>query len=222
MAQKYGLFKYIRFNTSVDEAHWDDAEKKWKTSVTVSGSKDAEFGEKYTITSDFLVSAVGQLNVPHYPDIPGLKDYRGKVMHSARWDWSYDLKDKKIAIIGNGATAAQIIPELAKVAKQLTVHQRTPNWIVPRMDAPIPAWKRAMYRYIPPIRWRYRGDLMDFRESTFVAIVQPDSDMAAYFKNMSKTMLETQLKDRPDLYETVYLPTLIVQPTDHIHTAGTN
>lgn len=143
-------------------------------------------------------------------------------MHSARWDWSYDLKDKKIAIIGNGATAAQIIPELAKVAKQLTVHQRTPNWIVPRMDAPIPEWKRAMYRYIPPIRWRYRGDLMDFRESTFVAIVQPDSDMAAYFKTISKTMLETQLKDRPDLYETVYLPTLLSFNLLIISTVGTN
>lgn len=102
------MYKYIRFNTAIEEAHWDDAEKKWKTSVTVTGGKDAEFGDNYTITSDFLVLAVGQLNVPRYPEIEGLHDFKGKMIHSARWDWSYDLKGKKIAVIGNGATAAQV------------------------------------------------------------------------------------------------------------------
>jgi cation diffusion facilitator CzcD-associated flavoprotein CzcO len=102
VAQKYDLFKYIRFNTAVEEARWDDAEKKWKTTVKVLGGKEAECHEKYTITSDFLVSAVGQLNTPKFPDFPGLDEFKGKKMHSARWDWTYDLKGKKIAIIGNG------------------------------------------------------------------------------------------------------------------------
>merc|ERR1712093_423580 len=69
----------------------------------------------YTVTSDFLVSGVGQLNVPKYPDIQGIDSFSGKLMHSARWDWDYDLTNKKIGIIGNGATAAQIIPEIVKV-----------------------------------------------------------------------------------------------------------
>ena len=86
----------------MDEARWDDQERKWKTHVTVTGSKDAEFVEEYTITSDFLVSGVGQLNYPHYPSIEGIDDFKGKLMHSARWDWSYSLKGKRVAIIGNG------------------------------------------------------------------------------------------------------------------------
>lgn len=102
MAAKYDLNRYIRFSSSVEEARWDDEERKWKTNVKVVGSKDAEFGEEYTITSDFMVSGVGQLNYPYYPSIEGIDDFKGKMMHSARWDWSYDLKGKKVAIIGNG------------------------------------------------------------------------------------------------------------------------
>lgn len=86
----------------MEEAKWDDVEMKWKTAVRVSGSKDSEFSDGYTITSDYLVSAVGQLNSPQYPAIPGLDSFKGKKMHSARWDWSYKLDGKRIALIGNG------------------------------------------------------------------------------------------------------------------------
>ena len=78
------------------------------TTVKIGGGKDAEFGERYTITSDFLVSAVGQLNEPKYPSIVGLQDFKGKVMHSARWDWGYQPKGKRIAIIGSGTPLIQI------------------------------------------------------------------------------------------------------------------
>lgn len=101
-AQKYDLFQYIRFNSSVEGARWDEEQKKWETSVRIDGGKDAEFGEHYTLTSDFLVSAVGQLNLPHYPEISGLDEFQGKMMHSARWDWDYHFDGKRIGIIGNG------------------------------------------------------------------------------------------------------------------------
>lgn len=68
----------------------------------MTGEKDSEFSPAYTISSDFLISAVGQLNQPRYPDIEGLESFKGKVMHSARWDWSYNLEGKRIGIIGNG------------------------------------------------------------------------------------------------------------------------
>jgi cation diffusion facilitator CzcD-associated flavoprotein CzcO len=212
VAQKYELYRYIRFHTAVEEAHWDDTEKKWKTSVTVTGAKDAEFGQHYTITSDFLVSAVGQLNVPKTPDIPGINEFKGKLIHTARWDWSYELKGKKIAIIGNGATAAQIVPELAKVAGKLTIYQRTPNWVIPRADAPIPAWKRALFKYVPPIRWRYRAAMMDFRESFYDAVNDKNTPFAVLLVNMSKDMMKAQLPDRPDLYE--------IPPRLTVHTAA--
>lgn len=103
VAQKYKIYEHVRFNTSVESAVWDDEAKKWRVNVsTAEGSKDAEFNPSYEIKADFLVSAVGQLNQPKWPEIDGLGHFLGKKMHSARWDWSYDLQDKKIAIVGNG------------------------------------------------------------------------------------------------------------------------
>ncbi|EHL01520.1 putative Uncharacterized monooxygenase y4iD [Glarea lozoyensis 74030] len=126
VAHKYQLYKHIRFSTSVEEVRWDAPSNTWKTKITRLGAKDAEFGEHYTITSNFLVSGVGQLNVPKYPDIQGVDSFKGKSMHSARWDWDYDLRGKRIGIIGNGATAAQIIPEVAKMFKGAAVqHMET-------------------------------------------------------------------------------------------------
>lgn len=100
--------------------------------MKVTGGKAAEFGETYTIKSSYLVSAVGQLNTPRWPDIPGKEDFKGTKMHSARWNWNKPIAGLKVGIIGNGATAAQIIPEVAKTVGKLSVFQRTPNWVVPR------------------------------------------------------------------------------------------
>jgi hypothetical protein len=105
VAQKYGLYKYIRFNTSVEGATWEDSTNRWKVDVKVTGEKDAEFNPAYSIDCDFLVSAVGQLNQPRYPEIEGLQDFKGKIMHSARWDWSYDVQGKNVAVIGNGTSS---------------------------------------------------------------------------------------------------------------------
>ena len=103
-AAKYNLYRYIRFNTEVTEAKWDDSEKQWVLDCEVSGgSKDSEFGDgKYTMTSDFVVSAVGQLNQPKLPTFDGMDEFKGKTMHSARWDWTFDLTGKRVAIVGNG------------------------------------------------------------------------------------------------------------------------
>lgn len=169
--------------------------------MTVSGGKETEFGSSYTITSDFLVSAVGQLNFPKYPDYPGLSDFKGKIMHSARWDWSYNIAGKRIAIIGNGATAAQIIPEVAKVAAKLTVHQRTPSWVVPRLDTPIAQWKRSVFRYLPFIRWRYRASIMDIRETYYHVVNDNNSDIARRSEKDCKEMMREQLPGREDLWQ---------------------
>ncbi|KAK1815078.1 hypothetical protein LTR12_010502 [Friedmanniomyces endolithicus] len=202
VAQEYKLYPHIRFNTTVEEARWDDELKKWRTKVTTpKGSKEAEFSPEYEIKSDFLVSAVGQLNQPAWPKIQGLDDFSGKKMHSARWDWSYDLTDKKIALIGNGCTAVQILPEIAKVAKQVTVFQRTPNWVVPRLDQPVSPFMRNVLRYVPPIRWRKRAGQMDFREWSYQAIVDSKSAPATMFRDMAIEMMHKQLPDQPEMWE---------------------
>ena len=102
VAQRYGLYKYARFHSSVEAASWNDKTLKWETTVTVGGGKESEFTSSYKITSDFLVAATGQLNKPKGLDVPGYNEFQGKIMHSARWDWSYDLKGKRVAIIGTG------------------------------------------------------------------------------------------------------------------------
>lgn len=110
---------------------WNDSTHQWETSLTVLGGKAAEYGASYTVTSDFAISAVGQLNVPRYPNITGLDSLQDRMMYSARWDPNYDLKGKKVAMIGNGATAAQILPEIVNIAQGVTVFQRSPDWIIP-------------------------------------------------------------------------------------------
>ncbi|KAL5351639.1 hypothetical protein ACLOAV_003499 [Pseudogymnoascus australis] len=199
VAHTWGLYQNIRFNTAVEEATWNESLKQWSTVVRTTSEKEAEYSPSYTITSDFLVSAVGQLNVPAYPNIDGLDSFQGKVMHSARWDRSFDLKDKRIAVIGNGATAAQIIPTIAEAAKNVTVYQRTPNWVIPRGDKPISKTMRWVYQYIPTIRKRYRAGLMDYRESFYDAAVVEDSAMNSIFKKLSLDMLDRQIPENTKL-----------------------
>ncbi|KAK5044464.1 hypothetical protein LTR84_010745 [Exophiala bonariae] len=169
VAQKWGLYRHIRFNTEVDEAHWQEKDKQWQTAVRVTGGKAAEFGDRYNVKSDFLISC----NNP--------------------------MDEKRVAIIGNGATAAQIVPEIAKVAKDLTVFQRTPNWIVPRADQAITKSRQAIYKYIPAWRRRYRAQLMDLRESFYDAAVVEDSNMNNEIIAASTAMLKSQLTRKPEL-----------------------
>ncbi|OGE56327.1 hypothetical protein PENARI_c003G05697 [Penicillium arizonense] len=201
IAEKYGLYKYIRFNSTVEEAQWDDNESNWKTSVVVTGEKDSEYSNSYILKSDFLISAVGQLNLPRQPSIPGLEDFQGKMMHSARWDWSYDITGKRVAIIGNGATAAQIAPEVAQIASHLTIYQRTPNWIIPRGDGPVSAFQRALFKYFPPLHWRKRALQMDFRENFHTVIKDDNSPFAQMIRDMSTASMKAQLATKPELWE---------------------
>ncbi|KAF2723956.1 FAD/NAD(P)-binding domain-containing protein [Polychaeton citri CBS 116435] len=202
VAEKYGLFRHMRFNSAVEGARWDDDERKWKVKVSVAkGSKEAEGCEAYTISSDFLVSAVGQLNQPKWPDIVGLDEFGGKVMHSARWDWTYDLKGKNIGLIGNGCTAVQILPELTKVANHVTLFQRTPNWVTPRLDTIVsPLW-RSVFKYLPPVRWRIRGSMMDYRETVYDAVMDSESDLAQLFRSQCKEMLQETFPNNEQVRE---------------------
>ena len=102
VAQKYRLYKHARFHSTVNGAHWNDKTLKWEVDVSVGGGKDSEFTSSYKVTTDFLVAATGQLNKPKGITVAGYNDYQGKIMHSARWDWSYDMSGKRIAVIGTG------------------------------------------------------------------------------------------------------------------------
>ncbi|MGE2689250.1 flavin-containing monooxygenase [Mycolicibacterium pulveris] len=138
VADKYDVRKHMRFRITVDGARWDDAAKVWQ--IALAGGE--------TLTARYLITATGFLSQPRTPDIPGITQFDGKVIHTTAWDDSYELDGKRIAIIGTGATAVQLIPELAKKAADLTVYQRTPIWVVPKVDFKFsPRAKRLFARF---------------------------------------------------------------------------
>src|SRR5690242_2075510 len=141
-ARKYGLEAHIRYGSVVEQMHWDEDERRWDVQTV-------EHGELGSWRPRAVVSAAGALHLPAYPDIPGAERFAGTSFHSARWDQSCDLAGKRVAVIGTGASAIQFVPEIAKQAAQLTVFQRTPPWIHPRPDAPIPARMQTAFRKAP-------------------------------------------------------------------------
>ncbi|KAF5589842.1 flavin-binding monooxygenase-like family [Fusarium subglutinans] len=201
VAQKYGLYKLVRFGSEVTAAEWDSESHEWSVAIQVLAAKEAEFCPRYTIKASFLIAGVGQLNEPFWPKITGQESFQGRVMHSARWDWSYDFAGKRVGIIGNGATAVQIAPEVAKAASNLTIFQRSPNWLMPRFDAEIPRWKRVLFDHVPAVLSRVRGEIMNAREAYYEAVNHADSSDSSTMTEICKQHMQTQLPSRPDLWE---------------------
>ena len=147
VADTYDLRRHMRFNTVVEGARWDDHAQEWE--VRVAGGDP--------VRARFLVTATGFLSQPRLPDIDGVGDFAGAVVHSARWDPDVDLAGERVAIIGTGATAVQLIPELAKQAGHLTVFQRTPIWVTPKLDRTMPRLVQRMFARAPfTQRWARR------------------------------------------------------------------
>jgi cation diffusion facilitator CzcD-associated flavoprotein CzcO len=139
VADKYDIRRHMRFGVSVDGARWDEEQQRWV--VALSGGE--------SVTSRYLVTATGFLSQPHRPDIPGIDDFEGTVIHTAAWDDTHDLSGERVAVIGTGATAVQLIPEVAKIAGELTVFQRTPIWVVPKIDGRIPKPVQRLFARAP-------------------------------------------------------------------------
>lgn len=147
---RFGVRESIRFGTEVSEAIYDQATGVWHVRTTG--------GE--TLEADILVSAVGQLNRPKLPTIKGLDVFQGPVFHSARWDHSLDVRDRRIAVVGSGASAIQLIPKVAETARQVVIFQRTANWISHRYDYRYPRAVQWAFRWVPAVArlhrlWQY-------------------------------------------------------------------
>ena len=136
---KYDVRRRTRLNTKVIGATFDDDEHVWRL----------ETADGDTISARFVVGATGVLTKPKPPSIPGLDDYTGTVMHTARWDHDLDLSGKRVAIIGTGASAVQVIPSIAPLVEHLTVFQRTPIWCLPKPDAVLAKPVRTALRRLP-------------------------------------------------------------------------
>ncbi|MEV6876368.1 NAD(P)/FAD-dependent oxidoreductase [Amycolatopsis sp. NPDC051128] len=149
VAGKYRLREKIRFGVELTGAHWDERERRW-TATTKDG---------HEFSARFLVAGVGGLHIPQIPELPGIERFEGRTWHSARWDHEYDLRGKKVAVVGTGASAVQFVPEIAPDVAELTLFQRTPPWIMPKPDHAMPAWVRTLFRRVPGTQRAYRDAL---------------------------------------------------------------
>lgn len=139
VAEKYNVRRHMRFNTVVEGARWDDDAQIWRIEVS-SGE---------ALSAQFLITATGFLCQPRTPDIPGIDTFNGRIIHTAKWDDSYSFEGKRAAIIGTGSTAVQVIPELAKQVSELTVYQRTPTWVMPKIDFVFPPALQRLFARVP-------------------------------------------------------------------------
>ncbi|HUF34003.1 MAG TPA: NAD(P)/FAD-dependent oxidoreductase [Acidimicrobiales bacterium] len=209
VADEAGIRPLIRFGTEVTSIELDEATMRW-TLQTVDDD-----GQEEAVIADAVVSAVGQLNRPSLPDIPGVERFEGPAFHSARWDHDIDLEGKRVAVIGTGASAAQFIPVIAEETASLTIFQRTPAWFIPaptytEQISPEVRWLR---RNVPGythwsrfwVFWRSVEGLMP------LATVDPEWDGGERSVSASNEMmremltayLSAEFADRPDLLDKV-------------------
>ena len=138
-ADKYGLRPHLRLGTEATSAVFEEDHQRWRINTKRGDA----------LLARMLISGTGGLSRPSLPDIPGLADFTGKMFHSARWDDSYSLDGKTVAVIGTGASAIQIIPEIALRVRQLSVFQRTPPWIMPKRDRALGSFEHQLFDRIP-------------------------------------------------------------------------
>lgn len=146
VADKYDVRRHMRFGTTVESASWDEDQRLWQVALADGAS----------LTTRFLITATGFLSQPHTPDIPGMETFEGKVIHTTAWDNDYEFDGRRVGIIGTGATAVQLIPELAAKAAELTVYQRTAIHVVPKIDFAIPVWLQRVFARVPLVHRAFR------------------------------------------------------------------
>jgi cation diffusion facilitator CzcD-associated flavoprotein CzcO len=177
----------IEAGQHVTSCSWDDAACRW-TVQTEAGA---------TYEADALILATGQLHQPARPSIEGADTFAGHSFHSAEWDHDYSLAGKRVAVVGTGASAVQLIPEIAPEVKRLTVFQRTGNWFLPRENRRYPGAVRAAIRLIPGLQNFRRKFMFQYCESITVAIRHPRT-LGRLVHLRSIAFMRSQLKD-PDL-----------------------
>ncbi|MFI5663352.1 flavin-containing monooxygenase [Streptomyces sp. NPDC051684] len=186
VADTFRLRPHIRLNSEVNQLRWDSDKLRWEIDTA-----------KGTLTADVVVSATGPLSDPKTPDIPGIGTFPGKVFHSAQWDHDYDLRGKRVAMIGTGASAIQIVPAIQKEVGKLTLFQRTPPWVMPRADRPISKAERWLHRQLPFTTQARRGLLWGIRELQVQAFTKHPNELGMV-EQLAKRNMHRAIKD-PEL-----------------------
>jgi cation diffusion facilitator CzcD-associated flavoprotein CzcO len=185
VTDKYGLRRYVRFNSHVERAHWDDDEQSWHVFT--------DAGQEYV--AQFLVSGAGGLHIPLIPDIEGIDEFRGAAFHSAQWDHGVDLTGKRVAVIGTGASAIQIVPAIVEDVAELHLYQRTPAWVMPRPNNAFPEWMRRMFATVPGTRALMRDGIYWIHEAVGFAMTR-EPRLLKIGELMGRWNIRRSVKDR--------------------------
>ncbi|GAC1544502.1 MAG: NAD(P)/FAD-dependent oxidoreductase [Vulcanimicrobiaceae bacterium] len=161
-ASRNGLERHIRFERDVTEARFDERTATWTVATRA--------GEAFV--APILISGMGGLSNPAFPDVPGLETFTGPSFHSSQWDHAADLADKRVAVIGTGASAVQFVPHVAPHVRKLTIFQRSPPWILPKADGPVGARKRRLLRVVPGLAAASRAAMFGLLEIRAVAFTR--------------------------------------------------
>jgi cation diffusion facilitator CzcD-associated flavoprotein CzcO len=189
-ADKYGIRPHLRLRTTVTSAAWDDEARRWEIETT-----------RGSLRARVVVAGAGPLAEPKIPELPGLESFEGHTMHSARWDHDYDLKGKRVASIGTGASAIQYVPAIQPEVERLYVFQRTPPWIFPHTDRPTTRLERRLYRAVPALQRLVRAGIYAGRETNVLGFVKnPKRMRVAEF--LARRHMRRQISD-PQLLEKV-------------------
>ncbi len=163
VANDFDLRRHLILQTRVRTMRWNEDTSQWELEL------ERDDHTSTTLVADVVVSAVGLFSAAKRPDIDGLADYRGILLHTSHWKPEVDLSGTKVAVIGTGASAVQAVPELARIAKEVIVFQRTPPWMVPKDDRPFAAEELSRFRRHPWAarreRWRIWKQFHDFSGS---------------------------------------------------------
>lgn len=212
VADRFGLRSHIRFETAVESGSYDATAQRWAVVVRKPD------GSRETLTSSVLISAVGIFNPIKMPDIKGLDSFAGPCFHTAQWPANLDLTGKRVAMIGNGASAMQTGPEIQHIVKSLTIFQRSSHWVAPneQFRTPIPEALRFLLREVPLYRIWYRLRLGWTFGDRFHAALQKDptwehpersmNRINDSHRNLFTRYIESELGDRTDLLEKVVPP----------------
>jgi cation diffusion facilitator CzcD-associated flavoprotein CzcO len=169
IADKYDIRRHIRFNTAVDQLNWQHERARWQATTADGDVFDAQV----------VISAIGMFNNIHWPDIPGIEDFKGNCWHSARWNGAHNLAGERVGVIGIAASAIQLAPEIAPLVDRLQLFQRTANWVVPKPNTPYTAQQINHYRHHPEAVQQSREDvyavwntLATFDDKQFLADIE--------------------------------------------------
>ncbi|MFE2743672.1 flavin-containing monooxygenase [Streptomyces scopuliridis] len=183
VADTFGLRPHLRLNHEVRLMRWDNDALHWEIETS-----------RGTLTADVVVSATGPLSDPKIPEIPGLAAFPGKVFHSARWDHGYDLRGKRVAVIGTGASAIQIVPAIQPEVGRLTLFQRTPPWVMPRVDRAISGAERRLHRALPFTGTLRRRFLWGIRELQVQAFTKRPNELG-FVESLARANMTKAIKD---------------------------